>query len=234
MPDVFFSSNFIFSYHGPFSRVLTILLGEALNIDLDGFVQDLYALILPLCTELGFEDDGTDLTSATSGESGRIPDDVSNSNVAGHNRQKKRDLTRGESRSGSGSVNQQSLSALLFRALDALFLGNNSQRSAAHMSLQRAAAFSSRLLVAAPYLPPSTCIKSLELVHTLLVRLPALEALLTSEDRARDGGNYRAEMDDVNSCHPFGGSWFTLFGPLLRHADADVRAEAQRLVNYVR
>ena len=90
----------------------------------------------------------------------------------------------------------------------------------------RAAAFAKRLLTAALQWDPVTAKRAVDFVAELVKTNPKLEALLTTEDRSLDG-TFQPEMDDPQSCCPFGTSFFELMLLEKSHIDRNVRDAAR-------
>jgi len=123
-----------------------------------------------------------------------------------------------------------SISDLLFRALSLVF---TTRASSGNSPPWRSAAFAKRILTAALHWPSATVLRTLDFVHTLLVKEPALESLLSTEDRVADG-IYRPELDDPQLCNAFATSFWELRHLERTHWDARVRAEAAKLANFRR
>jgi len=71
----------------------------------------------------------------------------------------------------------------------------------------------------------------LNLVHDLIAKNPKLETLLFAEDHIFDG-NYRADVDDPQLCHPYGTAFWELQVLAAYHMDSSVRIAAEKLLNY--
>jgi len=199
--------------------------GEALDIELDDFVNDLYGLILPLSMQPNLD---CDLGSSRKKQHG-TKFGSTNSNpirVAGKDKDQQRKTDDEDP--------AQSISSLLFLALTRLF-DTLRPTSVAHVPITRTAAFASRLIIASAHFPSSTALEALQFVHrTLLSPYPALDALLSSEDRIHTaGGSYRADLDDVQVCNPFGGCWYSL-AVLTRHTHGEIRELACQISNFLR
>jgi nucleolar complex protein 3 len=128
----------------------------------------------------------------------------------------------------------KSISTLLFLALTRLF-DTLRPTSVAHVPITRTAAFASRLIIASAHFPPLTALQALQFVHrNLLSPYSALDALLSSEDRIHTGGgSYRADIDDVQVCNPFGGCWYSL-AALTQHAHGEIRELACQISDFIR
>ncbi|KAF8311250.1 NOC3p-domain-containing protein [Clavulina sp. PMI_390] len=126
---------------------------------------------------------------------------------------------------------QSSMSDLLFRALSLVFI----TRSAAHENPSwRSAAFAKRLMISALSWPPHSASRAIAFVRTLLVRDPALEALLSTEERV-SSGVYKAEVPDPQLSGALHAANFWELRVLARdHWDVNVRTEAQNLVHFTR
>ncbi|KAG1731914.1 CBF/Mak21 family-domain-containing protein [Suillus lakei] len=119
---------------------------------------------------------------------------------------------------------------MLFRALNIIFSPRSSGNTAIHW---RSAAFGKRLLIASLNWPPSSALRALDFVESLVAKDPKLEALLSTEDRRVDG-MYLPEVDDPQLCHPFGTSFWELSLLQQHHYDSRVRDAAHSLSNYTR
>ena len=113
---------------------------------------------------------------------------------------------------------------MLFHALHLIF----SRNSGGAPPAWRVAAFAKRLLTAALHWDAGMAIRAVEFVAGLVRKNPKLEALLTTEDRSFDG-MYQPEVDDPQSCHPFGTSFFELLFLEKNHIDPNVRNAARTL-----
>jgi nucleolar complex protein 3 len=184
--------------------------GEALNVDLTDFTNQLYALIqsLSLAPEL-------DATASTP-RSRRSAAPAS---------PWPRGTTAATTMASAMTV--ACTSDMLFRALHLAF----SPRAA--VPPWRAAAFAKRLLTAALHWPGASASRALEWVAKLAVREPRLEALLSTEDCTVDGV-YRPDVEDPQLSNPFATSAYELHLLRTSHVDARVRKAATNLANYVR
>lgn len=129
-----------------------------------------------------------------------------------------------------GNSKPASIADMLFRALNIVFSPRSSGNTAIHW---RSAAFGKRLLIASLNWPPSSALRALEFVESLVAKDPKLEALLSTEDRRVDG-IYLPEVDDPQLCHPFGTSLWELSLLQQHHYDGKVREAAHSLSNYTR
>ncbi|KAG1772641.1 nucleolar complex-associated protein-domain-containing protein [Suillus occidentalis] len=129
-----------------------------------------------------------------------------------------------------GNSKPASIADMLFRALNIVFSPRSSGNTAIHW---RSAAFGKRLLIASLNWPPSSTLRALEFVESLVAKDPKLEALLSTEDRRVDG-IYLPEVDDPQLCHPFGTSFWELSLLQQHHYDGRVREAAHSLSNYTR
>jgi nucleolar complex protein 3 len=196
--------------------------GEALDIDLDEFINQLYALVLPLSLMADIDIvPGPSQRQCTSNVSGS---GQSNSNNDRGSSPKSKEIT------GDGSQSP-SVGSMLFRALHLVF--SPRMRHPAW----RSAAFAKRLLTASLNWPAGLVMQTLTLVRALLGQEPKLEALLPSADSesggAGGGGVYRPDVDDPQVCNAFSTSWWELY-TLRDHWDANVREEAGKLCVYTR
>jgi nucleolar complex protein 3 len=120
---------------------------------------------------------------------------------------------------------------LLFRAL---FLVFATRSSAQDNPSWRSAAFAKRLLTAALSWPPHTACRAINLVRTLLVRDPMLEALLSTEEKVASG-IYRPEVSDPQLSGALRATTFWELRALSTdHWDAGVREEARGLMQFNR
>ncbi|KAG1827333.1 nucleolar complex-associated protein-domain-containing protein [Suillus subaureus] len=129
-----------------------------------------------------------------------------------------------------GNSKPASIADMLFRALDIVFSPRSTGNTAIHW---RSAAFGKRLLIASLNWPPSSALRALEFVESLVAKDPKLEALLSTEDRRVDGV-YLPEVNDPQLCHPFGTSFWELSLLKQHHYDSRVRDAAHSLSNYTR
>lgn len=183
--------------------------GEALNIDLNDFITDLYGLIPTLAFDPRLEESPTSTITTTSTLSVTTP--------------------------GARILHKKSQLApsvdLFFRALNLVFFSPYASHSISPP--WRAAAFAKRLLSASLYFPPTTAVKAIEFVSALMVREPKVEALLSTEDRTADGV-WRGDVDDPQVCNPFASSAYELGVLEGSHWDERVRKAAGKLGRYVR
>lgn len=178
--------------------------GEALNIDLADMAAHLYAVMLPLSVSPTLEDPPTLLSG------GAAPTE-----------------------SGAKGKNAHLLRTdadLLLRALELALL----RPRAATLSSERTATFVKRALTCALQLPPHTACRMLGVVRACIARDTRLEALLDTQDRAKDG-KFDHASDDVDAARPLGaGEAAWELHLLLRSANVDVAAEAKRLLAWQR
>ncbi|GAA6032111.1 hypothetical protein JCM8097_007078 [Rhodosporidiobolus ruineniae] len=113
---------------------------------------------------------------------------------------------------------------LLFRALSAVFLVARSLPSPI-----RTMAFSKRLLSASLHWPPTSQLRTLGFLRSLLLREPRLAAMLETGDRRIDG-RWRGEVDEPERAQPESTCWWEL-GLYGKHPDPKVREEAKKLGN---
>lgn len=142
------SSNTIFSREWP---------GEALNVDLGDFVNDLYAIIpfIGISNEAG-DTGGDTFGKVRHARAGKLTADASD---------------------------WSSQAQMLFHVLHLIFSRNVGGGPPAW----RAAAFAKRLLTAALHWDPATAVRAVQFVTGLVRTNPKLEALLTTEDRSFEG-----------------------------------------------
>lgn len=166
--------------------------GEALDIDLTGFINGLYALIPSLCLISDIETPpASDFKSET-----RI-------------------------------AKAQSTADLLFRALHLAF----TPRGASYITpAWRSAAFAKRLLTASLHWPYATAVRAIAFVNVLIEKDSKLEALLSTDDRSGNG-LYRPDIDDPQLSNPFETSFWELFPLSQTHWNANVHAEARKLLD---
>ncbi|KAF8894583.1 nucleolar complex-associated protein 3 [Infundibulicybe gibba] len=134
-----------------------------------------------------------------------------------------------ESLAPQGSKNQ-SITVMLFRALDIIFSPRSSGATAPPW---RSAAFAKRLLTASLHWPPATALRVLDFVGGLIAKDPKLEALLSTDDRTANGV-YRPHIDDPQLSQPFGTSLWELHALARSHWDVAVREQARKLINFQR
>lgn len=115
---------------------------------------------------------------------------------------------------------------LLFRALDAVFI-----KARATPPPGRCLAFSKRLLTCALHWPSDSALHTIQLVQNMLIKQPALEGMLTTEDMRMDGV-YRPEANDPGLTNAEATAWYELH--LLEHSHHDdrVRQQARALLNW--
>lgn len=188
--------------------------GEALNIELSDMASHLYALITPLALSSTIEEPPTLLSSSTSSEA----------------------LLAG---GGSGSkqngahVNSHLLRTdadLLIRALEMALL----RPRVATFSSEVNAAFVKRMLSCALHLPPATACRLLGVAKNCVARDEKLEALLDTNDRARNG-KFDPETDNLDAARPLAaGEVAWELHLLIQSSNADVAAEARQLANWQR
>ena len=127
---------------------------------------------------------------------------------------------------GASTSKPASIADMLFRALHLAF----SRRTAGASPPWRSAAFAKRLIGASLHWPPSTALRAMEFVGTLVERDPKLEALLSTGDRSVNGV-YRPDVDDPQLCNAFGTNFWELNTLTQQHWDSRVREAAQRVLN---
>ncbi|KAJ2798736.1 hypothetical protein H4R20_004714, partial [Coemansia guatemalensis] len=121
----------------------------------------------------------------------------------------------------------RSESDLLFECLQLMFLGRTKVSS-----LTRVAAFCKRIAECALCWPPKTAVRAIEFIHRLLIKYPALDRMLSSEEQA-GCGLYLRDLDDPDMCNPFATCLFELHW-LQIHYHAGVQAATARLLNYAK
>ncbi len=220
---------------------MPLCLGEALNISLDAFINDLYGLIFPVA-----------LLSAGEGWEGR---ESSTRDATGKQAQP---VTAGTSSSVTESDDHEDPVPSLFlrnltQVLDSpSFSSTDHERSAAHLPVHRLASFSTRLVISTLFYPPtlacrnsttSVVLEILTLIHNLLSRHPTLglDAFLTSIDRVTSNSVSSSFSQAIaigedslplhNPLTSAGCAWYPLLA-LLQHPDPRVRALAQKLATF--
>lgn len=181
--------------------------GEALNIDLNDFIVQLYVLLLRLSLDTSIE------------EQPRMR----------NNRQ----LAKGPAVNKQGQIKLKDVQLattadLLFRCLHLVFFSKHA--STANSPAWRAAAFAKRLLECAVQFPAGTALRAVRFVGQLVAKEPKLEALLSTEDRTADG-IYRPDLDDPQLCNPFATNFWELGLLEMEHEDAQVRQAAHEVAN---
>lgn len=149
--------------------------GEALNIDLSDMVAHLYSVMLPLCSSPSIEE---------------VPIIVGQSAAQ----------TSASAGSSQGNTHLLRTDAdLLLRAVDLCLL----RPRLSELPSERSAAFVKRMLVCALYTPANTSLRLLGVVRSMIGKDPKLEALLDTEDRAKNG-RYDPLGEDVEAARPLG------------------------------
>jgi len=192
--------------------------GEALNVDLSDFMNQLYTLIqsLSLAPQLD--------AASTSTTPTRPP--PRRKSAASHPRET-RTTAAAATVPAPTEAASSSTSDMLFRALNLAFAPR------AAVPPWRAAAFAKRLLTAALHWSGADASRALDWVTKLMAREPRLEALLSTEDRTVDGV-YRPDVEDPQLSNPFATSAYELHLLQTAHIDVRVREAAADLANYVR
>lgn len=177
-----------------------------MTIDLGDFVNFLYGIILELALVPGIEDS---------------PDKT----------QSRKSTPPAVAAPARRASNQSTMADLLFRALSLVF----TTRSSAHDNPSwRSAAFAKRLLTAALTWPPHTASRAIDFVRTLLVRDPALEALLSTEEKVASGV-YRPDVPDPQLSGALNTANFWELRLLEKqHWDPRIRLEARGLMRFTR
>ncbi|KAJ2080459.1 hypothetical protein H4R24_003071 [Coemansia sp. RSA 988] len=207
--------------------------GEALNLDIKEFFYQLYALLPPLAarpqieaTRVSAQSDGTRYIVYL------MPAEVAASNAA-------RAATATEAGHMDGAEQSEQLeeaaweetmrseSDLLFECLQLMFLGRTKVSS-----LTRVAAFCKRIAECALSWPPKTAVRAIEFIHRLLIKYPALDRMLSSEEQA-GSGLYLRDLDDPDMCNPFATCLFELHW-LQIHYHSGVQAATARLLSYAK
>ncbi|KAG9001125.1 hypothetical protein FRB94_004923 [Tulasnella sp. JGI-2019a] len=185
--------------------------GDAITIDLGDFIDHLYIILLEVAVAPDIEDVPIPASSNPTVQ-------LSNGTAP-----PKRPVT-------PSKKSTQSIADVLFQALTLVF---HSRVTSHNTPPWRTAAFAKRTLVACLLWPSNTVLRGLEFVHTLMVKEPKVEALLSTEDRSSDGV-YRGELDDPQLCNAFASSFWELRMLERSHPDDVVRREAKKLANFVR
>ncbi|RKP15357.1 CBF/Mak21 family-domain-containing protein [Piptocephalis cylindrospora] len=118
-------------------------------------------------------------------------------------------------------------SELMLRALDLLLL----RRSKA--PADRVAAFTKRLATLCLWVPVSTVLGSVSLIHRVLVKYPRVQALLSTEDRAGDGV-YQGLVEDIALSNPFASTLWEMSSLQVQHSDPRVRQAVKELLTFSR
>ncbi|CAO1617238.1 unnamed protein product [Sympodiomycopsis kandeliae] len=184
--------------------------GEALNIDLSDMVSHLYAILLPLCSSSSIEE---------------IPT-MSNPTVVEPSQQPQGGKKKSSSDSNSHLLRTDA--DLLLRGLDLCLL----RPRLSDLPSERSAAFIKRILICALYTPTTTTLRLLGVVRSMIGKDPKLEALLDTEDRAKNGkfdpGN---EDQDVELARPLAaGEVAWELHILAKHVNVDIATTAQGIL----
>ncbi|GAA5986135.1 hypothetical protein JCM5350_004444 [Sporobolomyces pararoseus] len=115
---------------------------------------------------------------------------------------------------------------LLFRALSAVFLIPRSLPS-----VVRTMAFSKRLLTSSLNWPPTSQLRTIGFLRSLLIKEPRLEAMLETSDRRIDG-RWKGHVDEPETAQPESTCWFEGIMLYKLHPDPKVREEARKLMTY--
>ncbi|PWN38937.1 NOC3p-domain-containing protein [Ceraceosorus guamensis] len=187
--------------------------GEALNIELSDMAGHLYAIMLPLALSPTIEDPPVLLSSGTSSEAllaGGISGKHNGPHMHSH-------LLRTDA-------------DILIRALELALL----RPRIATFSSEVNAAFVKRMLACAIHLPPATACRLLVVAKNCIARDEKLEALLDTNDRAKNG-KFDGESDNIDAARPLAAGEAAWELHLLIHSsNADVAAEAMKLANLQR
>ncbi|KAJ2449248.1 hypothetical protein EV183_004988 [Coemansia sp. RSA 2336] len=190
--------------------------GEALNLDIQDFFYQLYALLPPLATNpqieatrMSLQSDGTRYTVYLT------PAEVAAANATA------------DADGAAWEETVRSESDLLFECLNMMFLGRTKVSS-----ITRVAAFCKRVMMAALYWPPRTAVRAIEFVRRLLIKYPMLDRLLSSEEQA-GSGLYLRDLDDPDMCNPFATCLYELHW-LQIHNHPQVQAAASQLLAFAK
>ncbi|PWN27699.1 NOC3p-domain-containing protein [Jaminaea rosea] len=183
--------------------------GEALIIDLSDLVNHLYALVLPVCTLPGIEE---------------VPQDPVAQVAPPQQQQQNGGGRRGGAAFQSSTHLLRSTADLLLRSLDLALL----RPRPSTLPSERSAAFIKRLLIAALQTPAQTSLRLLGVARSVMGRDVKLEALLDTEDRAKNGA-FDVRKDDVEAARPLKAGEVVAWelGLLAQNVNEDV-AEAAR------
>lgn len=185
--------------------------GEALNIDLADLVAHLYAVILPLCASPTIEE-----IPNTGPTNSAAPTPETNA--------------KGKGKGAAANTTTHLLRTdadLLLRALDLTLL----RPRAMSIPPERTAAFAKRLSAACLQTPPTTTLRLLGVIRALIGKDPRLEALLESEDRARNG-QFDITGEDLEAARPLAAGEVIVFelSALASHVNEDIAAAAKALL----
>ncbi|KAJ2780754.1 hypothetical protein H4R18_003266, partial [Coemansia javaensis] len=217
--------------------------GEALNLDVRDFFYQLYALLPPLAaapqieaTRMSLLSDGTRYVVYLT------PAEVAAANAATAT------ATAGATATAAAAAlptttadpdlddpadgaaweeTVRSEADLLFECLHLMFLGRTKVAS-----VPRVAAFCKRLAVGALHWPPRTAARAIDFIYRLLIKYPALDCLLSSDEQA-GSGLHLAHLDDPDMCNPLATCLFELHWLQIHHSPR-VQAAAARLLAFVR
>lgn len=117
---------------------------------------------------------------------------------------------------------------LLLRALDLCLL----RPRLSDLPSERSAAFIKRILICALYTPTTTTLRLLGVVRSMIGKDPKLEALLDTEDRAKNGKfDPAAQDEDVELARPLAaGEVAWELHVLARHVNIDIASTAQSIL----
>lgn len=97
----------------------------------------------------------------------------------------------------------------------------------------RILAFSKRLTLASLHWPKGTALRTLDFIRQLLVKDRALEGMLNTEDRQRDG-IYKYDATEENLSNSEATVWWELCLLESSHFDEEVRAAAAKLATWTK
>ncbi|KAJ1748360.1 hypothetical protein LPJ79_004595 [Coemansia sp. RSA 1821] len=190
--------------------------GEALNLDIQDFFYQLYALLPPLATNPQIEATRMSLLS----DGTRYTVYLTPAEVAAAN-------ATADADGAAWEETVRSESDLLFECLNMMFLGRTKVSS-----VTRVAAFCKRVMMAALYWPPRTAVRAIEFVRRLLIKYPVLDRLLSSEEQA-GSGLYLRDLDDPDMCNPFATCLYELHWLQIHH-HPQVQAAASQLLAFAK